>query len=76
VRVLEQLVPDYIEACMFHYLLEAKAAEQRSRMTAMKVATDNADEMIAELTLEANRLRQTSITREISEIVGGTEALR
>jgi len=75
-RVLEQLVPDYIEACMFHYLLEAKAAEQRSRMTAMKVATDNADEMIAELTLEANRLRQTAITREISEIVGGAEALK
>lgn len=75
-RVLERLVPDYVEACVFHYLLEAKAAEHRARMTAMKVATNNADEMIEQLTLEANRVRQTAITREISEIVGGAEALK
>ena len=56
-------------------LLEAAASESASRRRAMKAATDNADELIKGLTLEANRARQAQITQEISEIVGGVDAL-
>jgi F-type H+-transporting ATPase subunit gamma len=66
----------YIEASIFHALLEAEASELGARMTAMDNATNNASEMIERLTLEMNRARQASITRELMDIVGGAEALR
>lgn len=74
-HVLEKLLPLYIESLIFGALLDAKAAEHAARMTAMRNATDNADEMIDDLTLSYNRARQAEITKEISEIVGGAAAL-
>lgn len=74
--VLERLVPRYVETVFFQTMLEAKASEHGARMTAMGNATDNATELIAKLTLQYNRARQAAITKEISEIVGGAEALK
>ncbi|HVC45342.1 MAG TPA: ATP synthase F1 subunit gamma [Candidatus Binataceae bacterium] len=75
-----ELVPvvmrGYVEAAIFHALLEAEASEYGAKMTAMESATNNAVDMIARLTLEMNRARQAQITRELMEIVGGAEALR
>ncbi len=75
-----ELVPlvlrSYVEFAVFHGLLEAEASEQGARMTAMEAATNNASDMITALTLEMNRARQASITRELMDIVGGAEALR
>ena len=75
-----ELVPvvlrGYLEAAIYHALLEAEASEQGSRMTAMDNATNNAIDMIAQYTLEMNRARQAQITRELMDIVGGAEALR
>jgi F-type H+-transporting ATPase subunit gamma len=73
--VLNALLPWYIESLVFHALLDAAAAEIAARRSAMKAATDNAHELIDRLTLEANKARQTEITQEISEIVGGANAL-
>ncbi len=75
-EVLDVLVPKSVEVQVYRTLLEAKASEQGARMTAMGSATDNATEMIGKLTLAFNRARQAAITREISEIVGGAEALK
>lgn len=75
-EVLNTLVPKYVETQVYRVLLEAKASEQGARMTAMGSATDNANKMIGKLTLAFNRARQAGITREISEIVGGAEALK
>jgi F-type H+-transporting ATPase subunit gamma len=76
----EELVPvvlrGYLEASVYHALLEAEASEQGARMTAMDAATNNADDMISSLTLDMNRARQAQITRELMDIVGGAEALR
>lgn len=76
----EELVPvvlrGYLEASVYHALLESEASEQGSRMTAMDSASNNAAEMISALTLEMNRARQAQITRELMDIVGGAEALR
>ncbi|MGH7949236.1 MAG: ATP synthase F1 subunit gamma [Candidatus Binataceae bacterium] len=76
----DELVPvvlrTYIEMAVFHALLEAEASEQAARMTAMDNATNNAQKMIQSLTLEMNRARQAQITRELMDIVGGSEALR
>lgn len=69
------LLPRYISTRIFAALLEAAASESASRRRAMKSATDNADELITDLTLQANRERQAQITQEISEIVGGANAL-
>ena len=69
------LLPRYISTHIFAALLEAAASESASRRRAMKSATDNADELITDLTLQANRERQAQITQEISEIVGGANAL-
>lgn len=74
--VLEMLLPRFIEAEVFRALLEAKASEHASRMMSMTQATDNAKEMIEQLTLLSNKARQAAITSEISEIVGGAEALK
>lgn len=73
--IIDRLLPQYIETQIFRALLEAKAGEHGARMTAMGSATDNANEMIARLTLIMNRARQAAITTEISEIVGGAAAL-
>jgi len=74
-EVLGELLPRHIEIQVYHALLEAKASEHGARMTAMGNATDNAQEIIEKLTLSYNRARQAAITKEISEIVGGAEAL-
>lgn len=74
-EILNELLPQYAESLIYGALLDAKASEHAARMTAMKNATDNADELIDTYTLEYNRARQASITQEISEIVGGAAAL-
>lgn len=74
-EILEVLLPQYAESLIYGALLDAKAAEHASRMTAMKNATDNANELIGQLTLSYNRERQAAITQEITEIVGGVAAL-
>ena len=73
--LFEALLPRYIATRVYAALLEAAASESASRRRAMKSATDNADDLIKALTLEANRERQGQITQEISEIVGGANAL-
>jgi F-type H+-transporting ATPase subunit gamma len=75
-RILERLVPRYVEGRIFAALLDAAASEQAARQRAMKSATDNAEELIKRLSIEANKVRQAGITTEIMEIVGGAEALR
>ncbi|WP_085522632.1 ATP synthase F1 subunit gamma [Tuberibacillus sp. Marseille-P3662] len=74
-EVLATLLPQYAEGLIFGALLDAKAAEHAARMTAMRSATDNANELIDDLTLKYNQARQAAITQEISEIVGGVAAL-
>lgn len=74
-EILEVLLPQYAESLIYGALLDAKAAEHASRMTAMRNATDNANELIGQLTLSYNRERQAAITQEITEIVGGVAAL-
>ena len=73
--ILEVLLPQYAESLVYGALLDAKASEHAARMTAMSAATDNADDLIGDLTLSYNRARQAAITQEISEIVGGAAAL-
>lgn len=73
--ILDRLLPRFVEALTFNMLLEASASEHSARRRAMKAATDNAEELIKTLTVAANRARQAEITTEISEIVGGAEAL-
>ncbi|KNF09715.1 ATP synthase gamma chain AtpG [Gottschalkia purinilytica] len=75
-EVLEYLIPKYIQSAIYGGLVEASASQQGARMTAMESATDNAEEIIEGLELTYNRARQASITQEISEIVGGAEALK
>jgi F-type H+-transporting ATPase subunit gamma len=73
--VLNALLPWYVESRLFHALLESAASEIAARRRAMKSATDNANELIEQLSREANKARQAEITQEISEIVGGANAL-
>jgi F-type H+-transporting ATPase subunit gamma len=73
--VLNALLPWYVESRIFHALLDSAAAEIAARRRAMKSATDNANELIEKLTRDANKARQAEITQEISEIVGGANAL-
>jgi F-type H+-transporting ATPase subunit gamma len=73
--LLDSLLPRYVETRVFAAMLEAAASESASRRRAMKAATDNADELIKSLTRAANAARQAEITQEISEIVGGADAL-
>ncbi len=75
VEILDVLLPRYVETVVYRAVLESKASEHGSRMTAMSSATDNASEMIDKLTLSFNRARQAAITNEITEIVGGADAL-
>jgi F-type H+-transporting ATPase subunit gamma len=74
--ILKNLVPRYVETVLYHSMLEATASEHGARMTAMDSASGNASDMIGRLTLEMNRARQASITKELMEIVGGAEALK
>ena len=74
VAVLEQLVPRYIATRLFQAVLESKASEESSRMIAMKNATDNAEDLIEDLTLSYNKIRQANITREMIEIASGAQA--
>jgi F-type H+-transporting ATPase subunit gamma len=73
--ILEGLLPAYIEIAVYRALLESSASEQGARMTAMRNASDSAEEMIDSLTLALNRARQAAITQEILEVVAGAEAL-
>jgi F-type H+-transporting ATPase subunit gamma len=73
--VLGALLPRYVESQVYHAVLENQASEQAATMTAMRAASDNANELIADLTLVRNKLRQAAITKELMEIVGGAEAL-
>ncbi|MCO1579980.1 F0F1 ATP synthase subunit gamma [Crossiella sp. SN42] len=73
--LLDALLPKYIKTRLFSALLESAASESAARQRAMKAATDNATELIRVLTREANQARQAQITQEISEIVGGANAL-
>jgi F-type H+-transporting ATPase subunit gamma len=75
-EILARLVPDYVEISIYRALLESTASEHGARMTAMRNASDNAGELIDDLTLEANRQRQAEITQEIMEVVAGAEGLR
>jgi F-type H+-transporting ATPase subunit gamma len=72
--VLEQLLPRYVATRLFQAVLEAKASEESSRMVAMKNATENAEELIDDLTLSYNKVRQANITREMIEIASGAQA--
>jgi F-type H+-transporting ATPase subunit gamma len=74
-EVLNELLPWYVESRLFHALLESAASEIAARRRAMKSATDNANELVEQLSREANKARQAEITQEISEIVGGANAL-
>ncbi|MFC5604873.1 ATP synthase F1 subunit gamma [Sporosarcina koreensis] len=73
--ILETLLPQYAESLIYGAVLDGKASEHASSMTAMKTATDNAGELIDSLSLQFNRARQAAITQEITEIVGGVAAL-
>jgi len=73
--VLDALLPQYVQSRIFYALLQAAASELAARQKAMKSATDNADELIKKYTRVANQARQSGITQEISEIVGGVNAL-
>jgi F-type H+-transporting ATPase subunit gamma len=73
--VLKRLVPDYVEISIYRALLESTASEHGARMTAMRQASDNASELMQDLTLQMNRARQAEITQEIMEVVAGAEGL-
>jgi F-type H+-transporting ATPase subunit gamma len=74
-RLLPQLFEEYVDLSVFRALLESAASEHGARMTAMRSAAENAQDMIGDLTLEMNRVRQAEITQEILEVVAGAEAL-
>ncbi len=75
-EILNRILPKNVEVQIFRALLESQASEEAARMTAMENATKNADEMIERLTLQYNKARQASITKELMDIVGGVEALK
>ena len=75
-EILARLVPDYVEISIYRAMLESTASEHGARMSAMRSASDNAAELIDDLTLAANRQRQAEITQEIMEVVAGAEGLR
>jgi F-type H+-transporting ATPase subunit gamma len=75
-QLVKSLIPRHLNIQVWKYLLESYASEQAARMVAMENATENAEEMIKNLTMEFNKARQAAITKEILEIVGGAEALK
>lgn len=74
--LFEKLLPKYVEIQIYRSLLESQAAEEAARMTAMENASKNCEDMIAKVTLVANKVRQAGITKELMDIVGGVEALK
>ena len=74
--ILEEVVPTSFKVRLFKCFLDAAVSEQVARMVAMKAATDNAEKLIKHLTMAYNRSRQSAITSEILEVLGGTEALK
>lgn len=74
-QVLEEVTERFVEVSMMQYLLESAASEHSSRMIAMKNATDNANDIVDDLTLALNTARQAAITQELAEITGGAEAI-
>lgn len=74
--LFKSLLPRYIDSLIYRILLESAASEHAARMSAMELATSNAEDMIRELTLTLNKLRQASITNELLEIITATEALK
>ena len=74
--VIDALVPNYITGYIYSVLVEAYASEQNARMMAMQTATDAASDMLNELSVQYNRVRQAAITQEVSEVMGGAKALR
>ena len=74
-EIIDHLIPMYVENTLYGLILEAKASEHASRMTAMKSATDNAEEVISTLQLHYNRARQAAITIELTDIIGGANAV-
>jgi len=74
--ILETMLPNYVEILIYRALLESAASEHGARRTAMKAATDNAEDMITGLIRVLNRARQAQITKELAEIVGGADALK
>lgn len=74
-QILEVLLPQYAESLIYGALLDGKASEHAARMTAMRSASDNAEDIIDDLSLSYNRARQAAITQEITEIIGGVAAL-
>jgi len=75
-ELVKSLIPRHLNIQVWKYLLESFASEQAARMVAMENATENAEEMIKDLTMKYNKARQAAITKEILEIVGGAEALK
>lgn len=75
-KVLEKLVYNYVTGFLYGTLVEGSASEENARMLAMQSATDNAEAMLRELSMEYNRVRQAAITQEITEVIGGAKALR
>ena len=73
--IMDILLPQYAESLIYGAIIDAKSAEHASRMTAMRSATDNAKDLISNLTQDLNQRRQAQITQEITEIVGGAAAL-
>jgi F-type H+-transporting ATPase subunit gamma len=74
--ILQRLIPAYVEISLYRALLESTASEHGARMTAMRNASQNAGDIIKDLTLQMNRERQAEITQEILEVVSGAEGLR
>ena len=74
--VLGYIIPKYVSGIIYDGVIESFASEQAARRTAMSSATDNADAMLSNLELSYNRARQSAVTQEITEIVGGVEALK
>lgn len=76
IAVLEKVVPDFVKGIFYGAMVESYASEQNARMAAMKNATDNGAEIVSELSLQYNRVRQAAITTEINEVVAGANAQR
>jgi F-type H+-transporting ATPase subunit gamma len=74
-EILRRLVPEYVQISIYRALLESTASEHGARMTAMRNASENAGDLIKDLTLQMNRERQAEITQEIMEVVAGAESL-
>ncbi len=75
-KLLKSLVYNYVTGFLYGALVESSASEENARMMAMQSATDNAQDMLRELSIEYNRVRQSAITQEITEVIGGAKALK